>query len=190
MCVCVLVCVCACVRSLSQLRVFSLSNACTPPNLNILHPKNTTSTVLPPFLPRSLSSFSSSTLANASSALLRAASTHQHLRSATPAAYADLCATGPRGKSSSAAGVPLPFPGRNKHLRILSLTPNPPHLASVSAEDAAEASSPQTITTDFAEPPYSPPSPHILFLLAGHPCPTLRATSLSLQGEPADIGKG
>jgi len=26
--------------------------------------------------------------------------------------------------------------------------------------------------------------------MAGHPCPTLRATSLSLQGEPADIGKG
>jgi hypothetical protein len=23
----------------------------------------------------------------------------------------------------------------------------------------------------------------------GHPCPTLRATSLSLQGEPANIGK-
>jgi hypothetical protein len=27
--------------------------------------------------------------------------------------------------------------------------------------------------------------------MAGHPaCPPLRATSLSLQGEPADIGKG
>jgi hypothetical protein len=26
--------------------------------------------------------------------------------------------------------------------------------------------------------------------MAGHLCPTLRATSLSLQGEPADIGKG
>jgi hypothetical protein len=26
--------------------------------------------------------------------------------------------------------------------------------------------------------------------MAGHPGPTLRATSLSLQGEPADIGKG
>ena len=26
--------------------------------------------------------------------------------------------------------------------------------------------------------------------MAGHPCPTLRATSLSFQGEPSDIGKG
>ena len=26
--------------------------------------------------------------------------------------------------------------------------------------------------------------------MADHPCPTLRAKSLSLQGEPADIGKG
>jgi hypothetical protein len=37
--------------------------------------------------------------------------------------------------------------------------------------------------------------PVVCFLgMAGHPCPTLRATSLSLllylQGEPADIGEG